>query len=56
MSVSELILGTVQLGLDYGINNTKGKLSKEEAYEILNTANEIKILDTASVMGVQKNN
>ncbi|MDB4325000.1 aldo/keto reductase [Flavobacteriaceae bacterium] len=50
---SKLILGTVQLGLNYGINNTKGKPSEQEAFAILETAydNGIKTLDTAEAYG-----
>jgi len=51
--VDKLILGTVQLGLDYGINNTLGKPSASLAYDILNTAyeNGIRYLDTAEAYG-----
>lgn len=51
--VDKVILGTVQLGLDYGVNNTKGKPSLEEAFEILTVAydNGIRILDTAEAYG-----
>lgn len=50
---NKLILGTVQFGLDYGINNTKGKPSDTTITEILNTAytNGIHILDTAEAYG-----
>ncbi len=47
-------LGTVQLGLKYGINNQiKRQPTKNEGYEILQTAYEagIKYLDTASAYG-----
>lgn len=49
----ELILGTVQLGVDYGINNSQGKPSFDEAFEILDTAfkNGIRYLDTAASYG-----
>lgn len=49
----KLVLGTAQLGMDYGINNKEGKPSLEKAYSILDVAYEsnIKILDTASVYG-----
>ncbi len=49
----KLILGTVQMGLDYGISNTKGKPSLNKSFEILNTAfnNHITILDTAEAYG-----
>ncbi|MCK0108281.1 aldo/keto reductase [Flavobacteriaceae bacterium S0825] len=51
--VNKLILGTAQLGLDYGINNQLGKPSIEQSFEILNTAfeNGIRILDTAEAYG-----
>lgn len=51
--VDKLVLGTVQLGLDYGINNPNGKPSLAEAFSILNNAydNGIKILDTAEAYG-----
>lgn len=47
--MKELVLGTAQLGFNYGVNNDIGKLSKEHAFEILDTAydNGISILDTA---------
>ena len=50
---SKLILGTVQFGLDYGINNSSGKLSKKSIFKILNYAyqNKIQILDTAESYG-----
>ena len=49
----QLILGTVQLGLDYGINNDVGKPSVEKSFEILDYAfhNGISILDTANAYG-----
>lgn len=50
---SKLVLGTVQLGLSYGINNTNGKPSLAMAFKILSTAWDkgIRILDTAEVYG-----
>jgi aryl-alcohol dehydrogenase-like predicted oxidoreductase len=52
-SLGKLILGTVQLGLSYGINNSKGKPTKNEAFEILEEAHKqgIKYLDTAAAYG-----
>jgi aryl-alcohol dehydrogenase-like predicted oxidoreductase len=49
----KLCLGTAQFGLDYGINNTGGKIPKEDVIKILNLAhdNGIIILDTASAYG-----
>ncbi len=51
--MNKLILGTVQFGLDYGINNEKGKPQKEKVFEILDCAyrNEICLLDTADAYG-----
>lgn len=50
---SKLILGTAQLGMNYGINNSRGKINKPEAFEILEYAfdNGIEYLDTAPVYG-----
>ncbi|MBQ4801423.1 aldo/keto reductase [Aquimarina sp. MMG015] len=49
----KLILGTVQLGLDYGINNQSGKPSLKTAFDILHIAydNGIRVLDTAEAYG-----
>ena len=49
----KLILGTVQFGLNYGINNTQGKPEKENVFQILSYAHEIGIryLDTAELYG-----
>jgi uncharacterized protein len=49
----KIILGTVQFGLNYGINNTVGKPSENEAFEVLDVANEngICFLDTADAYG-----
>lgn len=51
--INKLILGTVQFGLNYGINNTSGKPSEEYVNEILGNAQNqgIKILDTADFYG-----
>ena len=50
---SKLILGTVQMGLTYGINNTKGKISLDNSLEILEYAfdNGIETLDSAESYG-----
>jgi aryl-alcohol dehydrogenase-like predicted oxidoreductase len=50
---SKLILGTVQMGLPYGINNTNGKGSLDDSLEILGHAfdNGIRILDSAEAYG-----
>lgn len=51
--VNKLILGTVQFGLEYGINNINGRPDKETVFEILFYAydNGIKYLDTAELYG-----
>lgn len=51
--ISKLILGTVQFGMDYGINNQIGKPSFEQIQKILDYAfvNKIDMLDTAEVYG-----
>ena len=54
---NSIILGTVQFGLDYGINNENGKPSVESVFEILDYAftNGIKVLDTADAYGEAQN-
>mgnify|MGYP006290295273 CR=1 FL=1 len=53
MNDKKLCLGTVQLGLDYGINNSKGQPDKKKAFEILKKAIDfgIEYFDTAPVYG-----
>lgn len=50
---SKIGIGTVQFGLDYGISNTKGKVSENEVIQILKLAQkeEISYLDTARAYG-----
>lgn len=50
---NKLILGTVQMGLAYGINNNSGKISLQNSLEILEYAfnNGIEILDSAVAYG-----
>lgn len=50
---NKLALGTVQFGIDYGINNDLGKVKEEEALDIVNYAfqNGIYTLDTAQSYG-----
>ena len=52
-TAQKLVLGTVQLGMKYGLANTAGQPSKEEAFRMLDTAFEggINTFDTASVYG-----
>lgn len=53
MSIKRICLGTVQFGLDYGINNKKGKPKIDEVHKILDYALEkgIEIFDTANAYG-----
>jgi aryl-alcohol dehydrogenase-like predicted oxidoreductase len=53
MSRSKLVLGTVQLGMPYGLNNTSGQPSREGSLAILDAAfeNGIDIFDTAHAYG-----
>lgn len=50
---SKLALGTVQFGLDYGINNKSGQVRETEVYKILHEAKRagINVLDTAYAYG-----
>lgn len=51
--IEKLILGTVQFGLDYGINNKNGQMSEEEVFDILDLSKSkgISYLDTAGAYG-----
>ena len=51
--VNKIALGTVQFGLDYGINNTSGKVSQSEVASILKYCRDVGIdtLDTAAAYG-----
>lgn len=51
--ISRLALGTVQFGLDYGINNSRGQISPAEVFQILDLAASrgIDTLDTAANYG-----
>jgi len=51
--IEKMVLGTAQLGMDYGIANRTGKPSKKEVFEILEFAWDkgITRLDTAPVYG-----
>lgn len=53
MIKNKIVLGTVQFGLDYGINNNKGKIPNEVVLKILDFAksSQIEILDTAYLYG-----
>lgn len=47
--MARLALGTAQFGLDYGINNKRGRIPPDEVFDILQYAwdNGIRVLDTA---------
>ncbi|MBU0671654.1 MAG: aldo/keto reductase [Candidatus Margulisbacteria bacterium] len=51
--MDKLALGTAQFGLDYGVNNSRGKIPRDEVEAILDSASSagIEMLDTASVYG-----
>lgn len=53
LDVSALTLGTVQLGMNYGINNTNGKPSENEGLSILKIAERggVTMLDTSNDYG-----
>lgn len=53
MSLSQMTLGTVQLGLNYGMNNQSGKPGSEEAGLIIGAAAQagVNCLDTARLYG-----
>ncbi|MCB0496664.1 MAG: aldo/keto reductase [Cyclobacteriaceae bacterium] len=57
MNKNKIILGTVQFGLNYGINNSLGKPSQKEVFQILNLAKDrnIDLLDTAEAYGNAQN-
>jgi aryl-alcohol dehydrogenase-like predicted oxidoreductase len=50
---NKLVLGTAQFGMDYGINNKRGKIPRMEVFDVLNSALYFGIdtLDTASAYG-----
>lgn len=52
-TISKVVLGTAQMGMHYGVNNTKGKPSESEVLDLLATAyrSGIRLLDTASAYG-----
>lgn len=52
-TISNLILGTVALGVDYGINNEMGQPSAEQSFEVLEAARKsgINAFDTARIYG-----
>ena len=53
MDISKLILGTAQIGLNYGVNNFSGKINKKESFKILKKAYDLGIrsLDSSEKYG-----
>ncbi len=51
--MNKIALGTVQFGLNYGVNNSSGQVEEEEVYKILDLAHKsgIDTLDTAHAYG-----
>lgn len=56
MITNKIVLGTVQFGVNYGINNTSGQVMPEEVVRILNLAaeNGVLTLDTSSAYGTSE--
>lgn len=54
--MAELCLGTVQFGMNYGINNSSGQPAEENVFEMLDTAIEhgIRVFDTAPAYGTSE--
>lgn len=54
--MNKLVLGTVQFGVNYGINNSSGQVSLEEVCNILHSAEKggITTLDTSSAYGTSE--
>ncbi|MBC7474842.1 MAG: aldo/keto reductase [Candidatus Sericytochromatia bacterium] len=51
--INKIVIGSVQFGMDYGINNLSGKTSKEDVFIILDYVNKngIKHIDTSYLYG-----
>lgn len=51
--MADLCLGTVQFGMNYGINNNLGQPSKEDCFSMIDLAleNQINVIDTAGAYG-----
>lgn len=57
LRVSRMTLGTVQLGMDYGVANSAGKPTAETAFAVLDAARDggVACLDTARLYGDSEN-
>lgn len=55
-NISKLSLGTVQLGMNYGVNNSSGQPSEEQAFKVLETAVKggVTCFDTSSDYGTSE--
>ncbi|MFT7248359.1 MAG: aryl-alcohol dehydrogenase-like predicted oxidoreductase [Arcticibacterium sp.] len=55
-AISKLVLGTVQFGLNYGVNNKLGQMSVPDAHKILDLALNagVRTLDTAAAYGTSE--
>lgn len=53
MKINKIVLGTVQMGLTYGVNNLNGKITKKESLLILKEGANlgVEFLDTAEAYG-----
>jgi len=53
LNISKMTLGTVQLGMSYGVNNSAGKPTEERSFQILDAAYEggVTVLDTSDDYG-----
>ncbi len=53
LNISKMTLGTVQLGMSYGVNNSAGKPTEERSFAILDAAYEggVTVLDTSDDYG-----
>ena len=51
--MNNVIIGSAQFGLNYGVNNNLGKINEDEIFKILDFSyeNGIKIIDTADAYG-----
>lgn len=57
MKTNKIVLGTVQMGITYGVNNLNGKITKEESLLILKEGSNfgVEFLDTAEAYGEAHN-
>ena len=53
INISKMTLGTVQLGMNYGVNNSAGMPTEQQSYDILTAAYNggVTVLDTSDDYG-----